>query len=70
MSKISNQIIDEASKWTSHEGVEGVAEGEKGGQPCIIVMASNDPSKLSKALPSSFRGYPVVIKRTGEIEVQ
>ena len=70
MSKISNQIIDEASKWTSEEGVEGVAEGEEGGQPCIIVLASDDPSKLSMTLPSNFRGYPVIIKRTGEIEAQ
>ena len=70
MSKISNEIIDEASEWMSHQGVEGVAEGETGGRACIVVLVSCDPTKLSTVLPSSFKGYPVIIKRTGEIEAQ
>ena len=70
MNKISNLVIDEVSKWTSHKGVEGVAEGEEGGKPCIIVLVSDDPSKLSMTLPSTFKGYPVIIKRTGEIKEQ
>ncbi|MTI19987.1 hypothetical protein E1176_03035 [Fulvivirga sp. RKSG066] len=66
MSRIANEIIEEASQWMAKKGVEGVSEGEHGGKPCIMVLASESPNKLE--LPKTFKGYPVVIKSVGEIE--
>lgn len=66
---ISTEIIDEASnQWLDIEGVEGVAEGEKDGQPCLLVMISIEPSELPVDIPATFKGYPVVFEKTGEIE--
>ncbi|MDH3710719.1 MAG: hypothetical protein OER04_12560 [Cyclobacteriaceae bacterium] len=66
---ISIDIIDEASaKWLSIQGVEGVAEGEKDGKPCILVMTSAEPSELSDKIPDTFKGYVVVLEKTGEIK--
>ena len=66
---ISTSIIDEASsQWMSYNGVEGVAEGEKEGKPCILVLISIEPSGLTDSIPSTFKGFPVVIKKTGEIK--
>lgn len=66
---ISNTIIDEASnQWLSFEGVEGVAQGEKEGKPCILVLISVDPSGIADSIPDTFKGYPVVIEKSGEIK--
>ena len=66
---ISIEIIDEASsKWLDIDGVEGIAEGEKDGEPCIIVMISTEPSKISNIIPDTFKGHPVVLEKTGEIK--
>ena len=66
---ISTDIIDEASaQWLSIQGVEGVAEGEKDGKPCILVMTSAEPSELSSKIPDTFKGYVVVLEKTGEIK--
>ena len=66
---ISTSIIDEASiQWMSYDGVEGVAEAEKEGKPCILVLISIEPSGLTDSIPSTFKGYPVVMEKTGEIK--
>jgi hypothetical protein len=60
------EAIDEASEWLDIDGVEGVAPGEK--EDCIEVFSSCAPSELADRIPSSFMGYPVIIKETGIID--
>jgi len=64
------EAIDEASEWTRFDGVEGVGQGEKDGKDCIIVLASCPPPELSGIIPTTFRGFPVVIEESGIISTQ
>ncbi|QCK15038.1 hypothetical protein [Mangrovivirga cuniculi] len=53
--------INKATKWMDeYEGVEGVAEGNKGGKQCITVFISDE--KIKSKLPEEVDGYPVVIE--------
>lgn len=50
-------------------GVVGIYEGEtKEGKRCIKVMAEDDTTGLSKKIPKSLEGYPVIIEVTGKIK--
>ncbi len=64
------QAIDEADEWLDLDGVEGVAPGEREGKDCIVVFASIDPSELAGRIPTTFKGFPVVIEETGIISAQ
>jgi hypothetical protein len=61
------QAIDEASEWMKLKGIEGVGQGEKDGKECIIVFASATAAELAGVIPSTFKGFPVVIEETGII---
>jgi hypothetical protein len=47
--------------------VEGVAQGELHGEPCILVLASRPADAVSRRVPPSLDGFEVVIRssRTG-----
>lgn len=64
------EAIDEASDWLTIDGVEGVAPGDKEGTDCIVVFSSCTPSELAGRIPTTFKGYPVVIEETGIISSQ
>ena len=64
------EAIDEASKWMEIDGVEGVAQGQKDGKDCIVVLISRNPSELSDVLPSTFKGFPVILEESGSISVE
>ncbi len=64
------KAIDEASEWINYEGVEGVAQGEKDGKDCIVVLISCVPSKIAGLIPSNFKGFPVIIDETDIISIQ
>lgn len=57
--------LDEAAAWLDYDGVEGVAEGERNGAPCILVLTSCDPAELTEKIPKKFKGFPVVFEQTG-----
>jgi hypothetical protein len=61
------EAIDEATAWMDFDGVEGIAEGKKDGKKCIVVLASASPDELSSAIPTTFKGFPVVIEESGII---
>ena len=63
-------VIDEASRWMEFDGVEGVAQGEKDGKECVLVLASCHSSELSAVIPKTFKGFPVVIEESGTITAQ
>jgi len=64
------EVIDEASRWMEFDGVKGVAQGEKDGKECVLVLASCHPSELSAVIPKTFKGFPVVIEESGTITAQ
>ena len=48
-------------------GVVGTAQGEEGGQPCIIVFVARRSEALGKSIPRELEGHPVRIDEVGEI---
>ena len=47
-------------------GVVGVAEGQRGGKPCIRVFVTDQTPQLQQQIPRVLHGYPVVVETTGE----
>ncbi len=64
------KAIADAEKWLSLEGVEGVAQGEKEGEPYIAVFSSGNREAVRQQIPQSLRGFPVVIEDTGPLSAQ
>lgn len=64
------EAIDQATKWLEIEGVEGVAEGNIGGEQCITVLVSIHPSKIAVKIPPTFFGFPVIFDESGIITAQ
>jgi hypothetical protein len=50
-------------------GVMGTAIGEQDGKPCIVVMVVQKTADSAKKIPSTLEGFPVVIKKVGEIRM-
>ena len=48
-------------------GVVGTAIGEQDGKPCIVVMVVQKTNDITKKIPLTLEGFPVVIKEVGEI---
>ena len=64
------EALDEANGWMDYEGVEGLGQGQKDGSDCIIVFVSRPPPELSGQIPNEFKGFPVVIQESGQIDIQ
>jgi len=67
MKQTIEQVIEEASQWLNLDGVEGIGQGEHGGEPCIVVLISGNKQNLAEKIPKSFKGYPVILEETGEV---
>ena len=52
-----------AAKVMDWPGVTGVAVGERGGRPCLMVYVSD--ARTGKKVPGKVRGFPVVVEVTG-----
>lgn len=63
------KAIDEASELWMRHGVSVVGQGEKDGKDCIIILAEF-PEELSGIIPETFKGFPVVIKKSPPIFIQ
>lgn len=64
------EALDEASDWMAYNGIEGVGQGKKDDQDCILVFTSCPPSELTTPIPKEFKGYPVVFQESGQIDIQ
>ena len=62
--------LEKASIWMNTDGIEGVAEGEKDGESCIVVFISKPSSKFNSIIPDIFMDFPVVIEQSGIINAQ
>ena len=66
MKEAIEKVIDEASQWLNIDGVEGIGQGEHGGEPCIVVLISAKKQDIADQIPKTFKGYPVILEETGE----
>ena len=64
------KAIDEATAWLDIDGVEGIGQGIKDGEDCIVVGCSCPPADLEKQIPATFMGYPVSFENWGIISAQ
>jgi hypothetical protein len=64
---LSDVIASEAPRLMALPGVVGVAEGSDQGNPCVVVYVAGEHTR---DIPSSFAGYGVVVRRSGEIKAQ
>ena len=48
-------------------GVKGIAIGESGGKPCILVLVVDKNGEGVTKIPSQLEGFPVVVEETGAI---
>lgn len=67
MSNIS-EARRQAEAWLDFAGVEGVAEGESHGEPCITVYVSL--KEAEKKIPATCHGIKVVIEYTDAFGAQ
>ncbi len=47
-------------------GVVGIARGELGGKPCILVLVAHKEERLLRQIPPSLDGFPVKVEETGK----
>jgi hypothetical protein len=52
----------------SIEGVVGTGLGAVEGEPCILVLVSEETPALKAAIPASIEGYPVRIQEVGDVK--
>jgi hypothetical protein len=48
-------------------GVIGTAYGRKSGKDCILVLVAKKTTEITKKIPSTLEGFPIVIQETGDI---
>lgn len=70
MNEKIDQALTQANEWLRMAGVEGVAQGEQDGQPCILVLASQPAAELKALLPKTLLGFPVIIQESGIIQAE
>lgn len=57
--------LAKAAAWLERDGIEGVAQGEIHGEPCILVLASRPAGELGERVPTRLDGFPVMIRWSG-----
>ena len=65
---MGEELVEHAGELLSIPGVVGVAEGESGGEPCVVVLVEIATEELGRALPTDLGGHPVEIRETGTFE--
>ena len=58
------EAVSAAEQWLTLEGVQGVAQGEKEGEPYIAVFYSGSPEAISSEIPQTFKGFQVIVEKT------
>lgn len=70
MSTKIDQAMAQANEWLHMDGVEGIAQGEQDGQPCILILASRPAAEIRALLPETVLGFPVMIQDSGIIQAE
>lgn len=64
---IETALDQHTDRLMSLPGVVGTAIGECNGKPCIQVLVLKKTPALSRRIPRTLEGFPVVVVETGEI---
>ena len=65
-----DEALRKAQSWVGRNGIVGVSDGQKDGEPCILVHISSETPGVER-LPSQVDGVPVYIELPGgPIEAQ
>lgn len=64
---IEGAQVELADRLMSRPGVVGVGVSESEGAPCLKVYLAVTTDELTAEIPTSFRGYPVVVEESEEI---
>jgi len=64
---IETTLHQHTDRLMSLPGVVGTAIGECEGKPCIQVLVVRKTPDLSRSIPHTLEGFPVVVVETGEI---
>jgi hypothetical protein len=70
MNTTIEQAVEEAGAWADLDGVVLVGQGRKDDRDCILVLISVEPEEMSERIPETFRGFPVVIEFSDEVNAQ
>ena len=65
---ISEVLKRHTPELMSIHGVIGTGEGRKKERPCILVFVVKKTSEISRKIPKTIDGYPVVIQQTGNVK--
>ena len=64
---IQEVLITSTPELMSIPGVVGTAIGEQKGEKCIVILVTRKTPELTKKIHSILKGFPTIIKETGEI---
>jgi hypothetical protein len=56
---------DHTDEWMAIPGVEGTAIGLFEDKPCIKIFSSIKAEQLRDKIPTTIKGFPVIIEETG-----
>lgn len=59
---------DHTDEWMGIPGVVGTAIGQHQGQPCILILTSDENEQIRQRIPDNIEGYPVIVQYAGEIK--
>ncbi len=65
---VKEVIRENADRFLALSGVEGIAEGEWQGQPCVLILISDPALEQSGAIPTELEGYLVRTETSGELK--
>lgn len=70
MTTIESAQAQLAKKVMGLSGVAGLAIGESAGVPCIKVLVLSRTPDVRAKIPTTFRGYNVIVEETDEFRAQ
>ncbi|MCH7971080.1 MAG: hypothetical protein IH960_08585 [Chloroflexi bacterium] len=65
---IAEVLKEHADVLMALPGVNGIAQGEKDGETCVLILVVELTNDLMRQIPDDLEGYPVVITETGEFK--
>ena len=68
--KIEEVVSEISDQWMAIDGVSGVGQGKIGDKDCVEVFVTTKTRKIENAIPSEFKGFPVILREVGYIGIQ
>ena len=63
--------VDEfSSTWLGRLGIVSVADLYEAEEPAILVLVDGDTEAVRSTVPTTFQGFPVIVRPSGPLVVQ